>query len=47
MMEIPRDLWLYLGQFISDDGLRRLITLKNVFLELGLNAHYRNILIQD
>jgi len=42
-MEIPRDVWLYLGQFISDDDLRRLISLNSAFLELGLNARYRDI----
>jgi hypothetical protein len=43
MMEIPRDVWLYLGQFISDDDLRRLISLNSAFLELGMNARYRDI----
>ena len=43
MMEIPRDVWLYLGQFISDDDLRRFIMLNSAFLELGLNARYRDI----
>jgi hypothetical protein len=42
-MEIPRDVWLYLGQFIPDDDLRRLISLNNAFLDLGLNARYRDI----
>jgi len=42
-MEIPHDIWLYLGQFIPDGDLRRLITLNSAFLELGLNSRYRDI----
>ena len=42
-MEIPRDVWLYLAQFIPDDDLRKMITLNSAFFDLGMNARYRDV----
>jgi len=44
-LQLPRDVWLYMGQFIPDDDLRNLITLNGAFFHLGMKARYRTVLL--
>jgi len=47
MIDIPRDIWLHIADFIPEPDLHGMITLNStsVFFELGMEARYREVSI--
>jgi hypothetical protein len=42
-IDIPRDIWLYIADFIPDGNLEGLLTLNSVFFDLAMSARYRMV----
>ena len=45
MIDIPRDIWLHIAEFIPEPDLCSMITVNSVFFELGMEARYREVSI--
>jgi hypothetical protein len=43
MTRIPRDIWLYIADFIPDSDLEDLLTLNSVFFDLAMTARYKMV----
>jgi hypothetical protein len=46
MIDIPRDIWLHIAEFIPEADMRSLITVNSVFFDLGMEARYREVYIR-
>jgi hypothetical protein len=47
MPHIPHDVWLCVAEFLPDSVLRDLFALNSVFLDLAINARYREATLVD
>jgi hypothetical protein len=44
---IPDDIWYHVGRFIPDNMLRSLLDVNGVFVDLAMDARYREITFEN
>jgi hypothetical protein len=47
MIDIPRDIWLRVAQFIPDNSLKELLTVNAAFFDMAMNARYQDVFFYD
>lgn len=46
-VDLPYDVWLQIGEFLTPAQRRSLLSVNRAFLDLALNGHYRELVLYN